>query len=112
MRQIGVGPSGDLPNDFKLTYGAAVLRGAAVGRARYAIYGALWVQLPPSEGPGRTRTFPPFQGNGGGPSGGPIMTLKGRAIDLFVHLTGVRPGSVLETGDTFALSGAVGPPLA
>src|SRR5262249_14357520 len=58
---------------------------------------------------GDARVFPPFQGNGGGPSGGPIMTLKGRAIDLFIHLTGVRPCSVLEVGDVFTLSGAVGP---
>src|SRR5262249_29598567 len=26
-------------------------------------------------------------------------------------LTGVRPGSVLEVGDTFSVSGAIGPPL-
>ena len=58
-----------------------------------------------------TRTFPPFQGNGGGPSGGPLFTLKGEEIDLFIHLTGVRPGSVLETGNTFALVGAIGPTL-
>jgi hypothetical protein len=30
---------------------------------------------------------------------------------LFLHLTGVRPGTVLESGDTFALAAAVGPPL-
>jgi len=39
------------------------------------------------------------------------MTLQGHDIDLFLHLTGVRPWSVLEVGDTFVLSGAVGPPL-
>lgn len=39
------------------------------------------------------------------------MTLKGRDIDLFLHLTGVRPGTVLETGDAFGLAGAVAPPL-
>ena len=61
--------------------------------------------------PDGTRTFPPFQGNGGGPSGGPLFTLKGEDIDLFIHLTGVRPGSVLETGNTFALVGAIGPTL-
>ena len=37
--------------------------------------------------------------------------LKGEEIDLFIHLTGVRPGSVLETGNTFALVGAIGPTL-
>jgi hypothetical protein len=39
------------------------------------------------------------------------MTLKRQPIDLFLHPTGVRPGSVLEIGDTFSLAGAVGPPL-
>ena len=65
----------------------------------------------PGDDPDGTRTFPPFQGNGGGPSGGPLFTLKGEDIDLFIHLTGVRPGSVLETGNTFALVGAIGPTL-
>ena len=41
----------------------------------------------------------------------PLFTLKGEEIDLFIHLTGVRPGSVLETGNTFALVGAIGPTL-
>jgi hypothetical protein len=111
MGQIGVGRNGDLPNDVKFQYGAAVLRGPAVGQPRYAIYGSLWVHLPESEPAGNSRTFPPFQGNAGGPSGGPIMILKGRVIDLFVHLTGVRSGAVLEVGDTFAMSGAIGPTL-
>ena len=54
-----------------------------------------------------TRTFPPFQGNGGvARAAAPLFTLKGEEIDLFIHLTGVRPGSVLETGNTFALVGA------
>ena len=109
--QIGVGRLGDLPNDIKFQYGAAVLRGSALGQPKYAIHGSLFVLVPDNDPRGGTRTFPPFQGNGGGPSGGPIMTLQGRQIDLFIHLTGVRPGSVLEVGNTFALSGAVGPTL-
>ena len=79
-------------------------------QAHYALYGSLFV-LVPDDDPDGTRTFPPFQGNGGGPSGGPLFTLKGEDIDLFIHLTGVRPGSVLETGNIFALVGAVGPTL-
>jgi hypothetical protein len=110
-QQIGASRFGDFPNDIKFMYGASVLRGPAVGQPLYAVYGSLFVLVPYTDPHGGTRTFPPFQGNGGGPSGGPIMTLKGRVIDLFVHLTGVRPGSVLEVGDTFALSGAVGPTL-
>ena len=109
-RQIGVGDNGDLPGEFKFQYGAAVLHGSALDQAHYAIYGSLFVLLSDDD-PDGTRTFPPFQGNGGGPSGGPLFTLKGEEIDLFIHLTGVRPGSVLETGNTFALVGAVGPTL-
>src|SRR5690242_4344512 len=60
---------------------------------------------------GGSRVFPPFQGDGGGPSGGPLMTLLGRKIDMFFHPTAVRPGSVLVAGDTFALAGAVAPTL-
>ncbi len=108
--QIGVGAHGDLPGEFKFQYGAAVLYGSALDQAHHAIYGSLFVLLPEND-PDGTRTFPPFQGNGGGPSGGPLFTLKGEDIDLFIHLTGVRPGSVLETGNTFALVGAIGPTL-
>ena len=108
--QIGVGAHGDLPGEFKFQYGAAVLHGPALDQAHYAVHGSLFV-LVPDDDPTGSRTFPPFQGNGGGPSGGPLFTLKGEDIDLFIHLTGVRPGSVLETGNTFALVGAVGPTL-
>ena len=108
--QIGVGAHGDLPGEFKFQYGAAVLHGSALDQAHYAIHGSLFV-LVPDDDPVGSRTFPPFQGNGGGPSGGPLFTLKGEDIDLFIHLTGVRPGSVLETGNTFALVGAIGPTL-
>ena len=108
--QIGMGAHGDLPGEFKFQYGAAVLHGSALDQAHYAIYGSLFV-LVSDDDPDGTRTFPPFQGNGGGPSGGPLFTLKGKDIDLFIHLTGVRPGSVLETGNTFALVGAIGPTL-
>ena len=105
-----MGVHGDLPGEFKFQYGAAVLHGSALDQAYYAIHGSLFVLLPEND-PDGTRTFPPFQGNGGGPSGGPLFTLKGEDIDLFMHLTGVRPGSVLETGNTFALVGAIGPTL-
>ena len=108
--QIGVGAHGDLPGEFKFQYGAAVLHGPALDQSHYAIHGSLFV-LVPDDDPLGQRTFPPFQGNGGGPSGGPLFTLKGEEIDLFIHLTGVRPGSILETGNTFALVGAVGPTL-
>jgi hypothetical protein len=109
--QPGMGEKGDLPNDFKLLFGGAVLRGAALPQNEYAAYGALWVHLPSGEPIERSRVFPPFQGNGGGPSGGPLMTLKGRAIDLFWHPTAVRPGSVLEIGDRVSFAGYLAPTL-
>lgn len=107
--QVGAGIIGDLPNDFKFQYAGVALRGAGVGQPKYAIYRSLFVILPDPDPRGGTRTFPPFQGNPGGAAvnGGLIMRLKGKDIDLFLHLTGVRPGTILEVGDRFALSGAV-----
>lgn len=111
LGQLGQGVIGDLANDIKFQYGAAVIRGTPLSQPAYGIYGSLFVMVPTPDEGGGSRVFPPFQGNGGGPTGGPLMTLKGRAIDLFVHLTGVRPGSVLEIGDVVGFSGAAGPTL-
>ena len=108
--QIGMGRNSDQPGEIKFQYSAVVAHGAALSQPQYGIHGSFFV-LVPDDDPDGTRTFPPFQGNGGGPSGGPLFTLKGEDVDLFVHLTGIRPGSVLETGNTFALVGAVGPTL-
>lgn len=109
--QLGTDADGDRPNNFKFQYGGVVMRGSAVANPAYDIYGSLLILVPVGDVFGGTRVFPPFQGNGGGPSGGPLMTFNGKAIDMFVHLTGIRPGSVLETGDTFVLAGAVAPAL-
>jgi hypothetical protein len=107
--EVGANPNGDVPNIFKFQYGGVVLRGSALTQPEYAIYGSLFVLVPVNDPLGGSRVFPPFQGNGGGPSGGPLMTLKGRNIDMFFHPTAVRPGSVLETGDMFVMAGAVAP---
>jgi hypothetical protein len=111
-RQIGASSAGDRQNDYKFQYGAAVIRGAAITSPQYALYGSFLVVVPDSDTNGGTRVYPPFRGNGGGTSGGPLMTLKGRTIELFFHPTAIRPGSVLEVGDVFAVSGAVAPTLA
>lgn len=108
--QPGVGVKGDLPNDFKFQFGGAVVRGTAVGEPEYAIYGSLFVLIPDDD-PMGTRVFPPYQGNGGGPTGGPLFRLKGKEIDLFFHPTGVRPGSVLEIGNLASFSGYMAPTL-
>jgi hypothetical protein len=111
--QLGSDAAGDMANNFKFQYGAVVLRGPAVGKPIYDIYGSLLVIVPvPDKDPmAGTRVFPPFQGNGGGPSGGPLFRFNGKDIDMFLHLTGLRPGSVLETGDTAVFAGAVAPAL-
>lgn len=109
-KQLGNGINGDMPNDIKFLYGGAVFRFLPDNLNLYAIYGSLWVLLADND-PVGSRVFPPFQGNGGGPSGGPIMTLKGKEIDIFALPTGVRPGSILKVGDRTSFSAVIGPPL-
>jgi len=109
--QIGMGIDGERPNDFKWHFGGVVLRDLVEGWNQYAIYGSLWMELP-SDDPIGSRVMPPFQGAAGGPSGGPLLTVKGEEIDLFVEPTGVKPGAILEVGDTFAFAGQIAPPLA
>lgn len=108
--QPGVGLNGDETNDFKFQFGGAVYRAPDMDFYYYGAYGSLWVLLPDDD-PTGTRVMPPFQGNAGGPSGGPIMTLLGEEIDIFFHPTGVRPGSILEVGEIAAFAGQIGPTL-
>ena len=111
VAQRGMGVEGDLPNDIKWLFGAAVFKRPDLGIGEVAIYGSLWVEIGDDDTTG-SRVFPPFQGAAGGPSGGPIMTLRGQEIDLFLMPTAVRPGTVLEVGDRFVFAGQVGPALA
>lgn len=113
---IGNGIIGDLPGDFKFQYGGAVIRylgnlsDPSDDFAEYAIYASGAVMVPRGTGIGN-RITPPFRGSSGGPDGGPLFTLKGKDIDIFFHPTGVRPGSMLETGDVLSVAGAVMPPM-
>ena len=108
--QLGNGNDGDRPGDIKLQYGGIVYRDTDSGVNEYAIYGSMAVMIPAGTPLGQ-RVFPPFQGAAGGPSGGPILTIKGQEIDIFFTPVGVMPGSVLEVGDTFSFSGAMWPTL-
>lgn len=109
--QIGMGLEGDLPNDFKFQFCGLVFRDTARRINQYAIYSAMWV-LVPNEDPVGSRVMPPYQGAGGGPQdGGPLLRVKGQDIDVFFLPLGTQPGSVLETGDTFAFCGHVAPAL-
>ena len=111
LLQQGMGSLGELPNDLKWQFGAAIFKRPDLGIGEVAIYTSLWVEIADSD-PRGSRVFPPFQGAAGGPTGGPILTLKGEAIDLFILPTTVHPGAVLEVGDHFVFAGQVGPPLA
>ncbi|MBN1963428.1 MAG: hypothetical protein JW910_02205, partial [Anaerolineae bacterium] len=109
--QIGESAEGDLPGDIKWEFGGAVLRVPDQGINEYAVYSSLWVLLPHGD-PVGARITPPFQdATGASINGGPILTLLGEDIDMLFLPKGVRPGDVLEIGDTISFSGHVGPPL-
>jgi hypothetical protein len=111
--QLGVGVLGDLPNDFKFQYVGAVFRDLASGHSEYLGQGTGWVFIPDNDATG-SRVMPPFAGTGNGgwtTEGGPLMTLKGEKIDIFILPTGVAPGAVLETGDLFRFAGHIMPTL-
>lgn len=109
--QPGQGTNGDLTPDFKINLGGLVFRDLAHGVNQYAIYNSCDVYIPEGQ-PDSNRITPPYRGAAGGQDGGPLMTLQGRDIDLFVHPTGVKPGSVLEVGDVLSFSAQVVPTLA
>ena len=108
--QLGSGFEGDQPNDFKFIFGGAVYRAPGDNFSHYGAYASLWAMLPDTDTDGG-RVMPPFQGASGGPSGGPLFTLNGEEINIFLHPQGVRPGTILEEGDVVSFSGQVGPTL-
>lgn len=108
--QLGNGANGDQPNDFKFQFGGSVFRDDTDGFRYYGAYGSFFVLLPLQDEVGG-RVMPPFQGNGGGPDGGPLFTLKGKGIDLFFHPTGLRPGTILQRGHRASFAGYSAPTL-
>jgi hypothetical protein len=111
--QLGVGMEGDLPNDVKYQYVGVVFRDLESGHSEYLGQGTGWVHLPDDD-PAGSRVMPPFAGPGNGgwtTEGGPILTLKGEEVHIFILPTGVRPGAVLEVGDTFRFAGHIMPTL-
>ena len=109
--QSGNNPSeGDRPGEFKFLYGGAVIRDLNLRESIFAIYGSGWVLLNRND-PQGSRFMPPFQGNAGGPNGGPLFNIHGRDVDMFFLPMGIRPASVLEVGDVFKMAGAIMPTL-
>jgi hypothetical protein len=104
--QLGVGVQGDQPNDFKFQYVGAVYRDLDTGHNEYAGQGSGWIFIPDDD-PRGTRVMPPF----GSFDSGPILTLKGKDIHMFILPTGTRPGAVLQVGDTFRFAGHIMPTL-
>ena len=109
--QSGNHPSdGDQPGDFKFLYGGVVIRDPAAQTGVFAIYSSGWV-LTDDDDPMGSRIMPPFQGNAGGPTGGPLFSIHDREVDMFFLPLGVRPGAVLEVGDLFRMAGPIMPTL-
>ena len=108
--QSGNGSEGDLPGDFKFMYGGTVIRDTPAQEGVFAIYGSGWV-LTHDDDPMGSRFMPPFQGNAGGPTGGPLFTVHGQEVDIFFVPLGVRPGAVLEVGNMFRMAGPIMPTL-
>jgi hypothetical protein len=111
--QLGAGLLGDQPNDFKFQYVGTVYRDLDTGRNEYAGQSTGWIFIPDDD-PLGSRVMPPFAGPGNGgwtTEGGPLLTLKGDDVHIFVLPTGVRPGAILEEGDTFRFAGHIMPTL-
>jgi hypothetical protein len=111
---------GDEEGDVKLLFGGAVLKSG--DQAHFAPYASMAVIVKEAErndSGGFTlrdekgnRICPPYQGAAGGlGTCGPLLTHRGREVDLFITPTGTRPGSVLEPGDRFVYSGQAWPTL-
>ena len=108
--QSGNGRQGDLPGDFKFMYAASTIRDDKLDQGVYAAYASGWV-MTQDDDPMGARFMPPFQGAAGGPDGGPLFTVHGREVDMFLLPLGVQPGAVLEMGDYFQMAGPIMPTL-
>jgi hypothetical protein len=109
--QIGAGAFGDEPNDVTFIFGGAVVRNPSANVNTTAIYASAAIVTASANEGGGARVFPPYNGEAGGPSGGPLLTLRGRPISMFFHPTAVTPGQTITLGDTFAIAGQVAPTL-
>ena len=90
-----------------------VYRDLEAGYSEYLGQGSGWVRIPDDD-PLSNRVMPPFAGPGNGgwtTEGGPLLTLKGEDVHIFIVPTGTGPGAVLEVGDTFRFAGHIMPTL-
>jgi hypothetical protein len=104
--QVGAGFAGLRATDPVFILGGAAWEEAGVSRR--AGYSALVIITDEEQ----ARVMPPARGADGGPDGGPLVSIRGRAYDMFFHPTGVRPGDVLAPGDPIRISGYAAPLVA
>ena len=110
--QFGVGPNGDLPGDIKMNYGGTVFRDLTTGIRHYGAYASMLVLIDPETDQIGRRVMPPFDGLvPGSPPCGPLLEVGGKRYDMFLTYGAIAPGSVLEVGDRFCISGVVWPPI-
>ncbi len=109
-QQSGAGLNGSRPGDYLFVFGGAVVENSDANLRNAAIYASLAVVIDPHD-PKGARVYPPYNGQAGGGTGGPLLTDNGQPVDMFFHPTAVRPGDVLRVGDTLSIAGQVAPTL-
>lgn len=88
------GAEGLRPGDWLLLFGGARSESTAAGYASVALV---------TPATSTARVVPPFSG--------PLLTYEERPVELFFVPGAVAPGDLLETGQPFALTGQVVPPV-
>lgn len=109
--QIGAGINGDRLGDYVFLFGGAIVRNPEAAIEEATIYAALGLAGVREGDLLDARVYPPHNGASGGPNSGPLLVLDEQPYDLFFHLTGVRPGQVMEIGEQFAWVGQAAPTL-
>ncbi len=111
-QQSGAGLNGSRPGDYLFLFGGAVVENDDAKLRSAAIYGSLAVVIDPRTDTKGARVYPPYNGQAGGGTGGPLLTDNdGQPVDMFFHPTAVRPGDVLRVGDALSIAGQVAPTL-
>ncbi|MBI1281038.1 MAG: hypothetical protein GC179_23130 [Anaerolineaceae bacterium] len=110
-QQSGAGLNGSRPGDYMFVFGGAVVENTDAKLSSAAIYASLAVVIDPRVDSKGARVYPPYNGQAGGGTGGPLLTSNGQPVDMFFHPTAARPGDVLHVGDTLSIAGQVAPTL-
>ncbi len=110
-QQNGAGLNGSRAGDYLFLFGGAVVGNSDAKLSSASIYASLAVIIDPRSDAKGARVYPPYNGQAGGGTGGPLLTDNGQPVDMFFHPTAARPGDVLRVGDTLSIAGQVAPTL-